>query len=103
MLQGVSRFDRVDLWVVIQLPNDSLLFMTPVALGQFSPRAQPFRESLNTSETTHRVLEFEVIPGLGGNYTFYAVYVEEGKNPMTDSFLTLHSNVATVDVVLSNR
>jgi len=102
-LQGVSRFDRVDLWVVIQLPDRSLLFMTPLPLGQFSPSSQPFRESLDTSQTTHRVLEFEVIPGLGGDYAFYAVYVEEGKNPMTDSFLVLRSNVATVNVVLSNR
>ena len=102
-LEGVSRFDRVDLWVVIQLPNDGLLFMTPLALGQFSPSPQPFRESLDSSQITHRVLEFDVIPGLGGNYTFYAVYVEEGQNPMTDSFLVLRSNVATVDVVLSNR
>jgi hypothetical protein len=49
------------------------------------------------------VLEFEVLPGLGGDYNFYAAYVEEGKNPMTDSFLVLHSNVAKVKVVLSNE
>jgi hypothetical protein len=103
MLQDVNRFDRADLWVIIQLPDGSLLFMTPLALGQFSPKPQPFRESLDSSQTSHRVLEFEVIPGLGGNYTFYAVYVKEGKNPMTDSFLVLRSNVATVNVVLSNR
>ncbi len=99
----VSRFHRVDLWIVIKMPNGNLLFMTELAFNPFSLNPQPFRSSLDTTQTTHRVLKFEVLPGLGGDYTFYAVYAEEGKNPMTDSFLVLSSNIAKIKVVLSNE
>jgi hypothetical protein len=99
----VNRFERVDLWVVIQMPNGSLLYRTPIPADFLSLSPQPFKESLDTSEKTTRILEFEVIPGLGGEYTVYAAYVEEGKNPMTDSFLVLKSNIASVKVVLSNE
>jgi len=100
---AVNRFNRVDLWVVIEMPSRNLLFMTELAFTPFSLQPQPFRSSLDNTQTTHRVLEFEVLPGLGGDYTFYALHVEEGKNPMTDSFLVLRSNVAKVKVVLSNK
>jgi len=100
---AVNRFNRVDLWVVIEIPGGGLLFMTGLALAPFSLNPQPFRSSLDNTQTTHRVLEFEVLPGLGGDYNFYAVHVEEGKNLMTDSFLVLRSNVAKVKVVLSNK
>lgn len=99
----VNRFNRVDLWVVIKMPNGGLLFMTELAFEPFSFNAQPFRASLDNTQRTHRVLEFEVLPGLGGDYNFYAAYVEEGKNPMTDSFLVLRSNLAKRKVVLSNE
>ena len=101
-LQVATRFHRVNLWIAIELPDSSLLFMTENPFEPFSVDPQPFKSSLDTSKTTHRVLEFEVIPSLlSGNYTFYAVYVKEGKNPM-NSFLGLRSNIATVKVVLSN-
>jgi hypothetical protein len=99
----VNRFNRVDLWVVIEMPNEALLFMTELAFAPFSPKPQAFRASLDNTQTTHRILEFEVLPGLGGDYIFYAAYVEEGKNPITDSFLVLRSNLAKVKVVLSNK
>ncbi len=99
----VTRFDRVDLWVAIQMPNGVLLFMTELGFKPFDLKPQPFRKSLDNTTTTHRVLDFEVVPGLGGDYNFYAVYVQEGKNPMTDSFLVQRSNIAMVKIVLSNE
>jgi len=102
-LQVNHPSERVDLWVVIKMPNGSLLYMTPVLVDLLSLSPQPFHESLEFSEKTTRILTFEVIPGLGGEYTVYAAYVEEGKNPMTDSFLVLKSNIASVKVVLSNE
>ncbi|MCP4697307.1 MAG: hypothetical protein GY862_10710 [Gammaproteobacteria bacterium] len=48
-------------------------------------------------------MEFEVLKGLGGTYTFYAVYVEEGKSPMTDSFMVLRSNIAIAEMMLNDR
>jgi len=101
-LQVATRFHRVDLWVAIELPNGNLLFMTENPFEPFSLNQQPFKSSLDASQTTHRVLEFEVIPTLlGGSYTFYAVYVKENQNPMT-SFLVLRSNIAMTRVMLSN-
>jgi len=100
----VTRFNRVDLWVVIQPPNNAdLLFMTELAFNPFDRQAQPFRKSLDTTQTTHRVLEFEVVPGLGGDYLFYAVYVQEGKNPIKDGFFVQRSNIAMTKIMLSNE
>jgi len=112
-LQVSNRFNRVDLWIAIQIPKsaadtmqlsegENLLFKTPFALMPFSLIPQPFRLSLEAADITHRVLEFEVLPGFKGDYTFYAAYVQEGTNPITDSFIVLKSEIAEVTTVLSN-
>ena len=101
-LQVATRFQRVDLWVAIELPDGNLLFMTEEPFERFSLKPQPFKSSLDTNQNTHRVLEFEVVPSLlRGNYTFYAVYVKEGQNPM-NSFLGVRSNIAITRIVLGN-
>jgi formylglycine-generating enzyme required for sulfatase activity len=102
-LQVPSRFHRVDLWVAVQLPDGGFLFKTLYAFAPFSVDPQPFRESLETTTRRHRVLEFEVVAGLGGDYTFYALYVEEGKNAITEGFPVYRSNIATATTSLSNR
>ncbi|RKZ52543.1 MAG: hypothetical protein DRR16_17810 [Candidatus Parabeggiatoa sp. nov. 3] len=102
-LQVATRFHRVDLWVAIELPDGNLLFMTEDPFEPFSNNPQAFKSSLDTSQTTHQVLEFEVVPTLlSGNYTFYAVYVKEGQNPM-NSFLGVRSNIAMTKIMLSNE
>ncbi|MDM8562734.1 hypothetical protein QUF54_05210 [Candidatus Marithioploca araucensis] len=101
-LQVATRFQRVDLWIAIELPDGNLLFMTEEPFERFSLKPQPFKSSLDTNQNTHRVLEFEVVPSLlRGNYTFYAVYVKEGQNPM-NSFLGVRSNIAITRIVLGN-
>ncbi len=102
-LKTSSRFHKVDLWVAVELPSRDLLFRTPLAFTPFSPKPQAFRAALETTVNRHRVLEFEVQPGFGGDYTFYAVYVEEGKSPITDNFTVFRSNVAVASLTLSNR
>ncbi len=102
-LQAASRFQRVDLWVAIEPPSQQWLFMTPLAFDPFSLTGEPFRTSLETTKKVHRILDFEVLPGLGGDYTFYALYVEEGKNPLIDDFPVFRSNVAVMATTLSNR
>jgi formylglycine-generating enzyme required for sulfatase activity len=102
-LQAPSRFHKVDLWVAIQLPSGQLLFLTPLPLTPTSLKPQPFRESLETTTRKHRLLEFELLEGLGGDYTFYALYVEEGKNPITDDFPVYRSNLAMAMTSLRNR
>jgi len=98
-----NRFDRVDLWVAVQLPDGTLLFMTPLPFNRFTLNMQPYRESLDSTEKTHRVLEFEVIPGLAGDYQFYAVYVQEDTNPLTDNLIIVsRSNIAKTRTTISN-
>ena len=100
--EQANRSEKVDLWVMIELPSMELIYKT-ITLGDFSPIPQPFREALDSTQTTHRILDFEVIAGFGGDYTFSAVYVAEGKNPLTDGFFVLRSNVARLKAVLSNH
>jgi hypothetical protein len=102
-LQAASRFHRVDLWAAAQLPSGDFLFMTPLAFKPFDPIPQLFRESLEATKRLHNILDFEVVKGLGGTYTFYAAYVEEGKNPLTDGDAVYQSNLAQVSTTLSDE
>ncbi|EDN72820.1 hypothetical protein BGS_0859 [Beggiatoa sp. SS] len=98
-----NRFNRVDLWIAIQIPSGDFYFKTPLPLLPFSTKPQTFKEFLESSNTTTRMLEFERIPGMGGKYTFYAVYVQEGSNPLTDGNSVLRSNLATQSAILANE
>jgi formylglycine-generating enzyme required for sulfatase activity len=102
-LQAASRFHRVDLWAAVQLPSGDLLFMTPLAFKPFDPIPQFFRESLEATKKVHNILDFEVVVGLGGTYSFYAAYVEEGKNPLTEGDSVYQSNLAQVSTTLSDE
>ncbi len=102
-LQAASRFHRVDLWSAVQLPTGALLFMTPFVFEPFSPKPQLFRKSLEATKKLHDILDFEVVVGLSGHYTFHAVYVEEGKNPFTDGDAVYSSNIAQVSTTLSDE
>jgi len=57
-LQAASRFHRVDLWAAVQLPSNTLLFMTPFAFDPFNPKPQFFRESLETTKREHNIFDF---------------------------------------------
>jgi len=103
---NTNRFNRVDLWVAIQIPSGELLFFTPLALAPFSLNSQPFKKSLESTSKTTRLLDFEVIPGLGGTYTFYALYVEEGKNPMNhleNLGVVQRSSLVTQTITLASK
>ncbi|MCK5720575.1 MAG: hypothetical protein KAH84_11615, partial [Thiomargarita sp.] len=54
-LQAASRFDRVDLWTAVQLPDSTVLFMTPLAFTPFSLSPQPFRLSLESTKRRHDI------------------------------------------------
>ncbi|EDN70748.1 secreted protein [Beggiatoa sp. PS] len=99
-----SRFARVDLWVAIELPTGEVFYKTPFPLQPFSPEPQPFMLSLERTDTVRRVLEFEVVPGFGGDYTLYAFYVKQDKNPLTENFfLVIRSNIATTTTTLRDK
>ena len=95
-----NRFERIDLWVAILLPNGNLLFRTDIPLMPFSPQPQAYKKSLESIDTTETLLEFEVPPGLGGDYTFYAAYVNEGKSPV-DNGLAIQK-IINYEVTLAN-
>jgi len=98
-----NRFNRVDLWIAVQIPSGDFYFRTPLPLLPFSTKPQAFKETLESTNTTTRMLEFELIPGIGGKYTFYAVYVQEGSNPLTDEKSVQRSNLATQSATLANE
>jgi hypothetical protein len=100
-MQFFSRTENVDLWVIIQLPTENLLFMTEDVFNPFTSRQQRFKSAVETNETTHKILEFKVRRGLAGKYIFSALYVQQGKNPM-EGFLWQRSNVAIANIVLNN-
>jgi hypothetical protein len=79
---NVGRFKRVDLWMAISMPSGVLIYRTPLGINSFSPNPQAFKESLESQTVNHRLLDFEVPPGLGGTYLFYALIVDEGEDPL---------------------
>ncbi len=98
-----NRFQRVDLWVAVQLPTGELFFKTPLPIDPFSLIPQAFKTSVESADRVHTILEFEVLPNIGGDYIFYALYVEEGSNPLTDGFTVLRSNLAYEKITLANQ
>jgi PKD repeat protein len=103
---NTNRFNRVDLWIAIQIPTGELFFRTPLPLHPFDLKPQPYKESLQDSQTTTRFLEFEVIPGMGGTYTFYALYVKEGVElfkHLEDLISIQRSNLAIKKITLANE
>jgi PKD repeat protein len=97
-----SRSHTIDLWVAIQLPTGELLFET-LPLFSFSLDPQPFKRAMPSHETRHSILEFVVPPGMGGEYTFYALYVAAGTNPLTDGLEAVsRSNLVMQTVTLAN-
>ena len=81
----VNRLKPVDLWVAMQHGDTFFFFKTPSGLNAFEPKAQAYKTNLQTLEIQHTLLDFELTPGLGGDYIFYAVYVDKGKNPLQES------------------
>ncbi|HEW97377.1 MAG: hypothetical protein DRR16_22845 [Candidatus Parabeggiatoa sp. nov. 3] len=92
---------RVDLWVTIILPSGDRLFLTDDPFNKFGG-PQAFVTELSRSDAKHRVLDFVITPGYGGTYSFFAVYVEKGKNPMKD-FTVIRSNVARQQILFKNN
>ncbi|MDM8559131.1 formylglycine-generating enzyme family protein [Candidatus Parabeggiatoa sp. HSG14] len=101
-LQAPPDTHQIDLWVAIQTPGDDLLFITSSAT-HFSLEPQLFKSLLDNSQKEHRILEFEIPAGLGGDYTLYALYVEKDKNPLTDDSSVHRSNLATATITLANQ
>jgi hypothetical protein len=97
--QAGFRLSPVDLWVALAMPDQTFLFMTRSPFTPFSLEPQAFKLSLDSSQRAHQVFDFEVPPGLGGEYIWYALYVQEGKNPMADNFLEVMRSNLVVEIM----
>ncbi len=95
---------RVDLWVAITIPGvpDFFFFTGSAVEPAFSTQPEPFLTSLETAESNVAVLDFLIPPGIGGEYTFYALLVSEGSNPL-EGTLYNRSNLAVQSTVLDNE
>ncbi|HDN26716.1 MAG TPA: hypothetical protein ENG03_06400 [Thioploca sp.] len=102
----VNRFSRVDLWIGLELPGGVFLFKNDLLANSFAPTPLPFKKSLENQTINHRLVDLEVVPGLGGSYTFYGLYVNEGENPMEhlDDLSTIQrSNFVLQTTTLANE
>jgi PKD repeat protein len=85
------RETNVDLWIAIQMPDNSFLF-----LNNEGSIHKPFKQSISSINTEHEVLNLTIPPINLGEYTFYALYIEEGKyiqegrNPFLENELRSH-------------
>ncbi|EDN70782.1 leucine rich repeat domain protein [Beggiatoa sp. PS] len=103
LVETGSRSQSVDLWFAIQLPTGDLLFVTNSLLEPFSLEPQLFKPSVPIDKTTQAVFEFEVPAGMGGDYVLYALYVAEGRNPLTEGIdAVARSNLVMQMVTLAN-
>ncbi len=104
LIETVNRdkYTRIDLWVAIKLPDNQFLYRTDIPLHEWNVSAQPHKTSVENTETSHYIFDFELPEGMGGDYTLYAAYVQEGENPVTNG-LSIRSNLAIRQIVLANR
>lgn len=104
LIETVNRdkYTRVDLWMAVELPSREFLFRTDIPLNPWSPMEQPHKTSIENTETSHYIFDFELPEGMGGDYTLYAVYVKEGENPISNGF-SHRSNLLIRQIFLANR
>ena len=98
---------RFDLWAAIHLPNrpnSEFFFMTGTASKPLfnSLEPQTFQTSLETVNSTYSILKDYTVPSSieTGAYTFYALLVEKGTNPLTETDIT-RSNLAIQTTTVS--
>jgi len=97
-----NRYYTVDLWIAIEMPDGTRLFLVPPRLGlfpHFSLSPAPFKTDLYSNTKAHSVLSFEIPPGIVGEYYFYAAYTRSGKD-ISDLLFTSRSNRAAVKVAV---
>ncbi|WP_069470235.1 PKD domain-containing protein [Candidatus Marithrix sp. Canyon 246] len=98
-----NRFQRVDLWAMIEMPSGKMIYNTPLPFAPFSFKPQAFQKSLETSSKKQKILDFEIPPGIGGSYVFYGIYLKEGSSLEKDGIMALRSNVAQKKLTLADK
>jgi hypothetical protein len=79
----------LDLWVAAHFPDtpaSQYRFVTgPIATPSFLENPQPLKTSLESTNDTSLLMDFIVPSTDKGEYTFYALLVERGANPLNES------------------
>ena len=106
-LQTPIRSELVDLWVAVESPDSSFYYMTELPLQPFSLKPQPYRRDIVSrelvdTEARYHLLYFDVPAGIGGTYSFYAIYNEAGAD-LSQLLKTQQSNLAYASTDLSNN
>lgn len=104
LLESVGRdeYTRVDLWVAVKKPDGTFLFRTEDPFISWNSVPQAHKFSIENTQSNHYIFDFEVPEGIGGDYEFYAAYVDEGENPLENGFY-LRSNLEDKVVTFANR
>ncbi len=71
------RTEKIDLWFAVLMPTNDWIFITAKP-SLFNLQA-PFETGVETTETIHTLLAFEVPPKFGGNYRLYALMLKKAK------------------------
>jgi hypothetical protein len=89
----VAHSEPVDLWVAVQMPKTSTLyFLTNKVETPFSLTPQAYRRALSAGQQTYPL--FTLPPALPvGQYTFYALLVAPGQNPLESGEAVYRSNL----------
>lgn len=103
-----NRYQRFDLWVAIQLPSGDFLFMTSQPFNRFKfmdsyYKGEAFMPNIEAAERSDTIFEFDVPFNFGGKYTFYALYVALGKNPLLRGESVWLSNLAIKEINLASK
>jgi len=97
-----TRTQQIDVWASIKAPSGKVFFLT--AQTSFSLEPQPFKTSVPSTETSHKLLlALDEFPEeIGGEYTLSALYVQTGKNPVIESDMVHRSNLVTQTTTIAN-
>jgi hypothetical protein len=95
----------LDLWIAVHLPNtpdSEFQFLTGTATQPvFNSEPQAFLVALKATNDTYPLIKDFLVPSLPeGEYTFYALAVEKGINPLQESDRN-RSNLITQSVYLN--
>ncbi|MDM8567403.1 hypothetical protein QUF74_17350 [Candidatus Halobeggiatoa sp. HSG11] len=96
------HYKQVDLWVIVELPDGSFFYMTENILNPFVSVPTSFRKSIQQVEDSYQIIKYEVPQGIGGDYSVYAFFNEEGSG-LEHFFSTIRSNIANIDFIISNN
>ncbi|MDM8566191.1 hypothetical protein QUF74_11135 [Candidatus Halobeggiatoa sp. HSG11] len=99
---NVGGFGAVDLWIAIKLPDDSLFFKKDTLLNSFSLKPNVFMANLETVDIAENIIDLNLDLSMKGEYTFFALFVDEGTNPLVDNVdLIKRSDIVSTKTIVN--